>query len=135
MKQQEPDDKQEFLVISRGQWDPDATQEQVQQAIDDFYVWYEHNLAEGRMKRGSRLAPGGKLVSRRSVIDGPFAEAKEVVGGFWFIIASNLAEAARIASENPCLAFGLTLEVRPLEQARAVADSLTNETPVAWRSQ
>lgn len=42
------------------------------------------------------------------VIDGPFAEAKEVIGGYWFVVAGSLQEAAAVAAENPCLACGLS---------------------------
>jgi hypothetical protein len=63
------------------------------------------------------------------VIDGPFAEAKEVVGGYWFFLAGSLAEAAALAAQNPCLACGLTYEVRPIEEERASAYKLSNETP------
>ncbi len=124
-----------YLVISRGKWDDDAKKEDVQQAIDRFYAWYERNLESGRMLRGSRLEVSGKVVSRRGVIDGPFTETKELVGGYWFIVARSLEEAAAVAAENPCLAFGLTLEVRPLESAKALAAAATNETPEAWRTQ
>ena len=128
-----PSEPKPYLVISRGQWDEAATPHDVQAAIDRFYAWYERNLALGRMRPGSRLAPAGKVVSRAGVTDGPFAEAKELVGGYWFIVASSLEEAARLAAENPCLAFGLTLELRELEDARAQATVVTNETPPAWR--
>jgi len=123
----------EYLVISRGQWDEGASPSDVQQAIDAFYVWYERSLEQGVMKPGSRLAPQGKVVSRSSILDGPFAEAKELVGGYWFIVAGSLEEAAAIAAHNPCLAYGLTLELRPLEAERAEASAVTNETPAAWR--
>ncbi len=123
----------EYLVISRGQWDEAASRDEVQRAIDAFYVWYEQGLEAGFIKRGSRLAPAGKVVSRSTVIDGPFAESKELVGGFWFIIATSLEEAAALAAQNPCLAYGLSLELRPLEAERARADAQTNETPAAWR--
>jgi hypothetical protein len=128
----QPTEKQ-FLVISRGQWDEKATPEQVQGAIDEFYRWYERSLQEGKMKPGSRLASSGKVVSRSGITDGPFAEAKELVGGFWFIVAGSLQEAAARAAENPCLAFGLTVEIRELDETRAVATTVTNETPPAWR--
>ena len=124
----------QYLVISRGKWDEDAKKEDVQQAIDRFYEWYEKNLESGRMLRGSRLQTDGKVVSKRSVTDGPFTETKELVGGYWFIVASSLDEAAALAAENPCLDFGLTLEIRPLEEAKAEASTTTNETPDAWRS-
>jgi hypothetical protein len=126
--------KHEYLVISRGQWDERASKQDVQNAIDDFYVWYERSLALGTMKPGSRLAPKSKLVSKTGITDGPFVEAKEIVGGFWFIVAANLDEAAKLAVENPCLAYGLELEIRPLEADRALATAVTNETPAKWRS-
>ena len=119
----------EYLVISRGHWDADASQEQIQGAIDRFYVWHAQRVDEGKMKGGQRLAREGKLVTKRAVLDGPFAEAKEVIGGYWFITARSLTEAAQIAAQNPCLAFGLTFEIRPIEAVRASAFALTSETP------
>ena len=125
--------KNHYLVISRGQWDEAATKEDVQRAIDRFYDWHERNVEAGRALRGSRLRAEGKVVSRRSITDGPFAESKELVGGYWFFLADSLEEAAALGAENPCLAFGLTLEIRPLDEAKALATDTTNETPDAWR--
>jgi hypothetical protein len=124
----------EYLLISRGQWDEDADKDAVQDTIDRFYAWYEEGLAQGRLKPGSRLANRGKLVSRDAVTDGPFSESKELVGGYWFIVADTLEEAAAIAAENPCLAFGLTVEVRPLESVRSSVEIVTNETPRRWKT-
>lgn len=124
----------EYLLISRGQWDEDADKGAVQDTIDRFYAWYEEGLAQGRLKPGSRLANRGKLVSRDAVTDGPFSESKELVGGYWFILADTLEEAAAIAAENPCLAFGLTVEVRPLESVRSSVEIVTNETPRRWKT-
>lgn len=124
----------DYLLISRGQWDESASPQDVQDAIDRFYVWYERGLADGVLRPGSRLENRSRRVTRDGITDGPFAEAKELVGGYWFIVAESLDEAARIAAQNPCLAFGLELEIRPLEAARARVEDLTNETPAAWRS-
>ena len=124
----------DYLLISRGQWDENASPQDVQDAIDRFYVWYERGLAEGVLKPGSRLENRSRRVTRDGITDGPFAEAKELVGGYWFIVAESLDDAAQIAAQNPCLAFGLELEIRPLEAARARAEDVTNETPTAWRS-
>jgi hypothetical protein len=125
----EPAPLSEYLVLSRGQWDMDASREDIQAAIDRFYAWYDRLLGEGRMRAGHRLAREGKVVSRQATLDGPFAEAKEVVGGYWFILAGSLDEAAAIAAENPCLDYGLALEIRPIDLVRASAFALTNETP------
>ena len=119
----------EYLVISRGQWDQDKSPEQIQKAIDDFYVWHDQLVREGKMKSGQRLAREAKFVSRHGVTDGPFAEAKEVIGGYWFFLAGSLVEASALAAQNPCLACGLSYEVRPIESERASAFRVSNETP------
>jgi hypothetical protein len=121
--------RSEYLVISRGQWDQDKSREEIQQAIDAFYAWYDRLVKEGKMRAGQRLATQAKIVSRKGVTDGPFAETKEMIGGYWFIFASSLSEAAELAAQNPCLACGLTYEVRPVELERASAFRVTNETP------
>ncbi|WP_028007394.1 YciI family protein [Solimonas flava] len=118
----------EFLVLSRGQWDADAPAEAIQEAIDRFYAWHDRLVAEGRMRAGQRLAPGRRLVTRQGVLDGPYAEAKEVIGGYWHILAADLDEAAAIAAQNPCLAFGLAFEIRPIEPVRASAYLVSCET-------
>jgi hypothetical protein len=119
----------EYLLLSRGQWDPEKSLEEIQSAINSFYTWYEQLVAEGKFKRGHRLAMGTKLVTRTGITDGPFAEAKEIIGGYWFIVASSLQEAAHIASQNPCLRCGLSYEVRPIELERASAYRESNESP------
>ena len=72
----------EYLVISRGQWDKDLSPHVIQTAIDEFYVWLERLVGEGKMKPGQRLVDKGKTVSRKAVTDGPFGESKEVIGGY-----------------------------------------------------
>ena len=119
----------EYLVISRGQWDKDKSPETIQKTIDDFYVWHAHLVDEGKMKPGQRLAREVRMVSRQGVTDGPFAEAKEIVGGYWFCLAGSLEEAAALAAQNPCLACGLMYEIRPIEPERASAYKASNETP------
>jgi len=120
----------EFLVISRGQWDKDLPKEKIQEAIDQFYLWLEGCVAAGKMRRGQRLGIRGKTVRKNNVItDGPFGEAKEVIGGYWFILANSLEEAAGIGAGNPCLNCGLFFEIRPIDVEKATAEKVTNETP------
>lgn len=52
---------------------------------------------------------------KASIIDGPFAETKEVLGGFYVIEARDLNEAIRVASKSPSLQIG-SVEVRPIEE-------------------
>ena len=121
--------KSEYLLLSRGQWDRDKSPQEIQAAIDAFYAWYAQLVAEGKFKPGRRLATGGKVVSRSGITDGPYSEAKEVIGGYWFVVAGSLEEAAAIAADNPCLACGLNYVIRPIETERASAFRETNETP------
>jgi hypothetical protein len=106
----------EYLVISRGQWDETLSRDEIQNAIDQFYIWYNRLINEGKMKRGQRLTYEGKTVGRPNVVtDGPFGESKEAIGGYWFILAQSLDEAVQIAKSNPCLDDGLLLEIRPID--------------------
>jgi len=113
----------EYLVISRGQWDPDASPAQIQAAIDAFYVWHARMTAEGRMKPGKRLAPEGRLVSRQAITDGPFAEAKEVVGGYWMIQVASRAEAIEWACRCPGTESE-TIEVRQVQEMADFPDEI-----------
>jgi hypothetical protein len=114
----------EYLVISRGQWDPTRSPDEIQDAIDQFYIWLDRLVSDGKMKRGHRLTYQGKTVARQNgITDGPFGESKEVIGGYWFILAHDLDEAAQIAKGNPCLGCGLFLEIRPIDPQRATLDN------------
>jgi hypothetical protein len=114
----------EYLVIARGQWDKNLSRNKIQGAIDQFYTWYDRLVDEGKIKRGQRLTYEGKTVARQNVItDGPFGESKEVVGGYWFILANSLDEAAEIAKGNPCLDCGLFLEIGPIDPERGTPDN------------
>jgi hypothetical protein len=121
----------EYLVISRGQWDEDLSPQHIQDAIDRFYEWHQKLVGEGRMKGGQRLAPDRKTVSKEGIVDGPYTEAKEVIGGYWTIRADSLEEAALLAAGNPCIACGLSFEIRPIAPERASAFAQTSETPGA----
>jgi hypothetical protein len=119
----------EYLLLSRGQWDPNKSKEEIQTAIDSFYAWHERLVEEGKFTQGSRLAMETVRVNEAGITDGPFAETKEVIGGYWFIIAASLQEAAAIASASPTLACGLWFEIRQLDPVRGSADLVTSETP------
>jgi hypothetical protein len=115
----------EFLIIARGEWDKTCSRNQIQKAIDQFYVWLNGLVAEGKMKRGQRLTYEGKTIGRKNVItDGPFGESKEMIGGYWFILANSLDEAAQIAKGNPCLDYGLFFEIRPIDPDVATPDNI-----------
>src|SRR3546814_15055462 len=86
----------EFLVLSRGRWDEDLSEDEIQAAIDDFYAWHGRLVEEGKVRVGQRLKRDTRRVSRDAVTDGPFSESKEVIGGYWPVPAANLDEAVAI---------------------------------------
>ena len=127
MSEQTPN---EYLIISRGQWDKDASPDAIQAAIDAFYPWLDDHVANGRMRGGSRLKREGATVSRKVVVmDGPYGETKELIGGYWFIVANSLEEATKLAAGNPCMKLGLFYEIRALDPEPASAHVRSNETP------
>lgn len=123
------DQSNAYLVVSRGQWDADATPEAVQAGIDAFYDWLDAHIAAGRMRTGSRLKADGAIVTRNGVaMDGPFGETKELIGGYWLVHAPTLEAAAQLLADSPTVALGLFYEVRPLDPDRATATMRATET-------
>jgi hypothetical protein len=121
----------EYLVISRGQWDQSLSRDEIENVIERFYQWLDGLVDAGKMRRGQRLTYEGKTITQKNVItDGPFGESKEVIGGYWFILASSLDEAAEIARGNPCLDCGLFFEVRPIDSERANANNTPQARPL-----
>ena len=106
--------KSEYLVICRGiRWNETLSPEDIQNALKQFYAWFERLSDKGKMKSGHQLAPEGKILSgRKGVTDAALAESKEAIAGYWFIYADSLEEAVEIAKGNPGLEYGQTIEVR-----------------------
>jgi hypothetical protein len=76
--------------------------------------------ADARYVGGAQLQPAEtatcvRVASGRTLLtDGPFADTKEVLGGFVLIEAANLDEALELAASIPAARFGGTVEVRPV---------------------
>lgn len=79
--------------------------------------WYDRLTAQGKALDGRPLELDTRVVSGPGgtrVIDGPFAEAKEAIGGYVVLMVSGRDEATRIAQQHPGLAYGLIIEVREM---------------------
>ena len=108
----------EYLVICRGvRFDESLSSEDIQNAMKQYHAWFERMSDQGKMKSGRQLAPEGKILSGRGVTDGPFAESKEGIAGYWFIQAASHEEAVEIAKGDPLLDYGHTIEIRPILEA------------------
>ncbi|MBX7119533.1 MAG: YciI family protein [Gemmatimonadaceae bacterium] len=93
---------------------------EMQRVIERYQAWSETMAAKGHMRGGEKLRdasgrhltkPGGTLVVR----DAPYAEAKEVVGGYFLIEAQDYDEAVALSSDCPHLALGGRIELREIE--------------------
>lgn len=91
--------------------------EQRQQLMTRWNAWYDDLAAEGKAVEGQPLELETRLVSGSTgerVTDGPFAEAKEAIGGYVKLMVGSLEEATQIAQRHPGLEHGLIIEVREL---------------------
>src|SRR2546423_4857369 len=108
--------KSDYLLLFRGNvWDRGLSPAQLQKAVSDWMAWFERLKAEGKCTGGHPLENEGKVVSgkQRSVADGPFAESKEAIGGFFFFTVADGNEATAIAKPSPGPEFGSGGQVRP----------------------
>lgn len=92
---------------------PEAMQAEMQKWIQ----WFESLGKSGKLvNMGNQLVPHGTVVrgSKKTVTDGPYAEAKEVVGGYSIIKAADLHEAIELAKGCPIYANEGSVEVRQI---------------------
>jgi hypothetical protein len=97
------------------------------QLTDKWNAWYDGLAAKGKVQQGHPLEYGGRVVSGTKgdrVVDGPYAEAKEVIGGFFMLTVSDLDEATEIAKMCPGLPLGLTVEIRPIARVSPALDGV-----------
>jgi hypothetical protein len=109
-----------FMLLFRGtDWHKGLSPEEIQNVMSQWKAWYERLTAQGKVKAGQPLEREGKVVSGkkgRIVADGPFAESKEAIGGYFLLAVDTEAEAVAIAKECPALDYGSIVEVRPIAE-------------------
>ncbi|HEX4441163.1 MAG TPA: YciI family protein [Thermoanaerobaculia bacterium] len=106
----------DFLYLYRGGEDG-RTPERVQQTMQKWMTWMKDLAAKGHVKdQGQPLERHGKLVSGRqkAVTDGPFAEVKDVIGGYTLIQARDLEQAVELSKGCPIFEVDGAVEVRPV---------------------
>lgn len=110
-------DKNAYMLIFRGnEWHKGLSPEEMQKISDQWMAWFKSLTEQGKALAGNPLEPRGKIVSGASgrVVDGPFAESKEAVGGYFLLKVNDMDEAVAIARECPGLPYGAKVEVRPV---------------------
>jgi hypothetical protein len=110
----------EYLLLFRGTaWYNSLSPEELQNAMNQFKQWFDRLTEKGKLKAAQPLVRDGKIVSGklgRVVADGPFAESKEAIGGYFLLAVDSLDEAVSIAQTCPALDYGTQVEVRPIAE-------------------
>ncbi len=97
----------------------DTEPETDESLVPDIHAWVAENDAAGRRITGNVLAAPSAATTVRVrggqvlLTDGPFADTKELMGGFGLIECADLDEAIEVASKHPAASYGM-IEVRPL---------------------
>lgn len=88
--------------------------DEMQQLIEAHVGWSEKIAEKGMLLGGEGLEADGKfIVGNDSVVkDGPYMEAKEIVGGFYLLQANSLEDVIEVAKECPCHLWGGKTEIR-----------------------
>jgi hypothetical protein len=105
-----------ILLLRRPVGPPPALSPEQAAAMTKDYVGWR---AEGRLKAGEKLTNDGRVMTaaagRTVTTDGPYAESKELLGGFYVIAAQDYDEACRLAEGCPHLKYGGNIEIRQID--------------------
>jgi hypothetical protein len=105
----------DFLFLYRGAQRA-SSPEQSEKVMQKWMSWMQDLASKGHMKdRGQPLEETGKVVRRdKTVTDGPYAESKDLVGGYTLVEAKDLGQAAELSKGCPIFDNGGFVEIRPV---------------------
>lgn len=108
----------DYLYVFRGGMDPNASPAEMQANLGKWGAWIEDLSKRGVFVAGQPLAREGKVIAGagKVVTDGPYAEAKDLVGGYLIVKSETLAGAAELSRGCPIFESGGSVEVRPISK-------------------
>src|SRR5262249_21671658 len=115
-------------------WHKGLSPEEMQTVADQWMAWFKRLTDQRKAIAGAPLKGEGKMVSGKNgriIADGPFAESKEAIGGYFLLQVNSLEEAISIAKDCPGLAYGIRVEVRPVAEECPVAAEARAEEQLA----
>ncbi len=107
------------------------SREELETSLERWNAWVDTMAATGKLHDGRPLESTGRRVSGKqgkAVVDGPFTEAKELVGGYFLLTDLTLEAVTAFAQACPSLEFGMTVEIRPVAATCHLARALGWET-------
>jgi hypothetical protein len=123
-----------YMLLFRGtELRKSLSPEEMQKVSEDWMAWFKRLTQQGKAVAGNPLEREGKIVSgkERIVSDGPFAESKEAIGGYFLLDVATMDEAVAIARECPGLPYGIRVEVRPVAGECPIAAEARTEAQFA----
>ena len=108
-----------MLLYRSDEWYNKLSHQELHSLMDQNKTWIEKLTAQGKAKPGRALERRGAIVSGKNgrfVTDGPFAESKEAIGGYLVLDVETIDEAIAIAQTISGLAYGGSIEVRPVAE-------------------
>jgi hypothetical protein len=123
-----------MLIFHSTDWHNGLSPEEIQKVASQWMAWFKGLTEQGKAVSGRPLEPKGKIVSGKNgrvVADGPFAESKEAIAGYFLLQVNSLEEAVAIAKECPGLAYGAKVEVRPAMEQCPLAREVLPEAQLA----
>jgi len=116
---------QEYLLLVHTEGDhlSSFSAEEQQQHVQRMGKYIENLMKTGKIKGAQPLEIGGLIITGKKgkIKDGPFTETKEVIVGYFHILANDLAEATEIAKANPILFDAVAkIEVRPIKSLKGI---------------
>ncbi|MGO4285508.1 YciI family protein [Bosea sp. TAB14] len=128
-----------FMVMVKATKDSEAGAPPSQELLEAMMAYNEELVKAGIMKGGDGLQPSSKGArvqfdgAKRSVVDGPFAETKELVAGYWLWECASLEEAIAWVKRCPNPMPGPSeIEIRPLFELADFGEIVTPETAAQW---
>ncbi|MDX9858012.1 MAG: YciI family protein [candidate division Zixibacteria bacterium] len=106
---------QYMLLIHNGDWE-ELSPEQMQQTIQRYIAWVRTLREQHRFIAGDELKNTGRtlVVKNGQIVDGPFTETKEIIGGYFIIEAADYDEAVAVTRDCPTFAHGGSVQVREI---------------------
>lgn len=123
-----------MLLFRGNEWHKGLSPEEMQKVSGQWMAWFERLKNDGKCVAGNPLEPEGKTVSGKNgrvIADGPFAESKEAIGGYFLLKVDSLDEAVVIAQQCPGLPHGAKIEVRPVAGECPMATEARAESELA----
>ena len=102
-----------ILLLREGEFE-NYSPEEMQKIVERYLGWSQKLRDDGRYHAGEELKETGRILSTKNnrVVDGPFTETKESIGGFFLIEAKDYEDAVQISKECPHLSYGGVVELR-----------------------